>query len=78
MQESYDRAKDILIKHQKEHKRLAETLFEYETLDADEVRMVIEGKPLAAKKKNEVVPTDSASAAATLAATNGAKIPSLL
>jgi len=42
---SYERAKFLLKKHAKEHKLLAETLLEYETLTGDEVRdLVLNGK----------------------------------
>merc|ERR1719498_296603 len=40
-QESYQRAKDLLMKYSKEHHLLAETLLEYETLTGDEVRDII-------------------------------------
>ncbi|KIH61264.1 ATP-dependent metallopeptidase HflB [Ancylostoma duodenale] len=46
LQDSYQRAKDILTKHKKEHQLLAEALLEYETLSADEVRQVISGKKI--------------------------------
>jgi hypothetical protein len=38
---AYKRAKDLLTKHGKEHKLLAETLLEYETLTGDEVRDIV-------------------------------------
>ena len=38
---AYKRAKDLLTKHAAEHKLLAETLLEYETLTGDEVRDVV-------------------------------------
>jgi ATP-dependent metalloprotease len=38
---AYKRAKDLLMKHSREHKLLAETLLEYETLTGDEVRDII-------------------------------------
>lgn len=42
---AYERAKTLLKKHSKEHKLLAETLLEYETLTGDEVRdVVLKGK----------------------------------
>merc|ERR1712183_349898 len=42
---SYRRAKELLTKYSKEHRLLAETLLEYETLTGDEVRrIVLEGK----------------------------------
>lgn len=45
-QEAYTRAKAILYKRSKEHKRLAEALLKYETLDAEEVKLVIQGRSL--------------------------------
>lgn len=45
-QDSYERAKNILKTHAKEHKNLAEALLTYETLDAKEIQMVLEGKKL--------------------------------
>ncbi|OBS65836.1 hypothetical protein A6R68_05624, partial [Neotoma lepida] len=46
MFESYERAKHILKTHAKEHKNLAEALLTYETLDAKEIQIVLEGKKL--------------------------------
>lgn len=40
------RALDILTKHRTELDRLAEALIEWETLDADEARLVIKGGKL--------------------------------
>uniref|UniRef100_F1KSL7 ATP-dependent zinc metalloprotease YME1 n=1 Tax=Ascaris suum TaxID=6253 RepID=F1KSL7_ASCSU len=40
--ESYGRAKEILTKHKKEHKLLAEALLEYETLASEEVKELFE------------------------------------
>lgn len=45
-QDSYDRAKNILKTYSKEHKILADALLRYETLDAKEIQMVLEGKSL--------------------------------
>lgn len=36
----------LLKSHAKEHKNLAEALLKYETLDAKEIRMVLEGKAI--------------------------------
>ncbi|XP_066912250.1 uncharacterized protein [Clytia hemisphaerica] len=44
--EAYNRAKKILSTKAKEHKRLAEGLLKYETLNADELKLVIQGKAL--------------------------------
>ncbi|XP_016991220.1 ATP-dependent zinc metalloprotease YME1L isoform X2 [Drosophila rhopaloa] len=39
--DSYERAKAILRKHTKEHKALAEALLKYETLDADDIKAIL-------------------------------------
>ncbi|XP_040290306.1 ATP-dependent zinc metalloprotease YME1L1 isoform X2 [Bufo bufo] len=46
LKDSYERAKNLLKSHAKEHKNLAEALLMYETLDAKEIQMVLEGKKL--------------------------------
>lgn len=46
LKDSYDRAKHILKTYSKEHKTLADALLRYETLDAKEIQMVLEGKSL--------------------------------
>lgn len=46
LQESYERAKALLKSHTKEHKNLADALLMYETLDAKEIQLVLEGKVL--------------------------------
>lgn len=46
LKDSYDRAKNILKTYSKEHKTLADALLRYETLDAKEIQMVLEGKSL--------------------------------
>uniref|UniRef100_A0A3Q2NRM5 ATP-dependent zinc metalloprotease YME1L1 n=1 Tax=Fundulus heteroclitus TaxID=8078 RepID=A0A3Q2NRM5_FUNHE len=46
LKESYERAKNILKTYSKEHKKLADALLRYETLDAKEIQMVLEGKSL--------------------------------
>uniref|UniRef100_A0A8C8S176 ATP-dependent zinc metalloprotease YME1L1 n=1 Tax=Pelusios castaneus TaxID=367368 RepID=A0A8C8S176_9SAUR len=46
LRDSYERAKNILKTHTKEHKNLAEALLMYETLDAKEIQIVLEGKKL--------------------------------
>uniref|UniRef100_A0A672J4H8 YME1-like 1a n=1 Tax=Salarias fasciatus TaxID=181472 RepID=A0A672J4H8_SALFA len=46
LKDSYDRAKNILKTYSKEHKKLADALLTYETLDAKEIQMVLEGKSL--------------------------------
>lgn len=46
IQDSYERAKNILKTYSKEHKTLADALLRYETLDAKEIQLVLEGKSL--------------------------------
>ncbi|OCT75574.1 hypothetical protein XELAEV_18030756mg [Xenopus laevis] len=46
LKDSYERAKNLLKTHAKEHKNLAEALLMYETLDAKDIQMVLEGKKL--------------------------------
>uniref|UniRef100_A0AAV2JR89 ATP-dependent zinc metalloprotease YME1L1 n=1 Tax=Knipowitschia caucasica TaxID=637954 RepID=A0AAV2JR89_KNICA len=46
LKESYERAKALLKSHAKEHKSLADALLMYETLDAKDIKMVLEGKTL--------------------------------
>lgn len=45
-QDSYERAKKLLKTYSNEHKKLADALLTYETLDAKEIQMVLEGKSL--------------------------------
>uniref|UniRef100_A0A3B3SE20 ATP-dependent zinc metalloprotease YME1L1 n=1 Tax=Paramormyrops kingsleyae TaxID=1676925 RepID=A0A3B3SE20_9TELE len=49
LKDSYERAKHILKTYSKEHKILADALLTYETLDAKEIQMVLEGKELEAR-----------------------------
>ncbi|KAG2458463.1 YMEL1 metalloprotease, partial [Polypterus senegalus] len=46
LKDSYDRARSLLKTHAKEHKDLAVALLTYETLDAKEIQMILEGKKL--------------------------------
>ncbi|XP_058489834.1 ATP-dependent zinc metalloprotease YME1L1-like isoform X2 [Solea solea] len=46
LKDSYERAKNILKTYNKEHKTLADALLTYETLDAKEIQLVLEGKSL--------------------------------
>ncbi|XP_019745140.1 ATP-dependent zinc metalloprotease YME1L1 isoform X2 [Hippocampus comes] len=46
LKDSYERAKSLLKMYKKEHEKLADALLRYETLDAKEIQMVLEGKPL--------------------------------
>jgi len=50
LDESYKRAMNVLKTHRKELDLLAEALLNYETLDGDEVKTIIEGKPIKKKK----------------------------
>ncbi|XP_077391784.1 ATP-dependent zinc metalloprotease YME1L1-like isoform X2 [Festucalex cinctus] len=49
LMDSYERAKALLKSHAKEHKNLADALLLYETLDAKEIQLVLEGKTLEAR-----------------------------
>ena len=49
LNESYKRAMAILKTHRKELDLLADALLKYETLDAEEVKKVIEGKAIRTK-----------------------------
>ncbi|XP_064188607.1 ATP-dependent zinc metalloprotease YME1L1-like isoform X1 [Anguilla rostrata] len=46
LKDSYERAKSILKTYSREHRKLANALLTYETLDAKEIQMVLEGKEL--------------------------------
>ena len=46
LQESFERAKAILKLHAREHKALAEALMKYETLDADDIKAILDGRPV--------------------------------
>merc|ERR1712018_354564 len=52
LNESYKRATDLLTKHKKELILLAEALLKYETLDAEDVKCIVEQSalPTAAQK----------------------------
>lgn len=52
LKESYERAKNLLKKHEVEHKRLAKALMEYETLSKEEITDVIKNKPINSKPVN--------------------------
>ena len=49
----YQRARDVLTKDREALLRIAETLLEREVLDASEVKMLIEGKPLPERVRRE-------------------------
>jgi len=55
LDQSYARAKSLLDEKKSEHHRLTEALLKYETLDADDIKAVIEGRepPSAARKYAE-------------------------
>ncbi|XP_045077090.1 ATP-dependent zinc metalloprotease YME1L1-like isoform X2 [Coregonus clupeaformis] len=46
LKDSYERAKNLLKTYSDKHKTLAEALLTYETLDAKEIKLVLEGKSL--------------------------------
>ncbi|XP_050510032.1 ATP-dependent zinc metalloprotease YME1L [Diabrotica virgifera virgifera] len=51
LSESYERAKQILKVHSKEHKALAEALLKYETLDAEDIKAIMSEKGGGGDKK---------------------------
>ncbi|XP_053621435.1 ATP-dependent zinc metalloprotease YME1L isoform X2 [Plodia interpunctella] len=59
LSESYERAKAILRTHAKEHKALAEALLKYETLDADDIRAIVNGEKLKIERKQGKEPNPS-------------------
>ncbi|EFA81655.1 Putative FtsH protease [Heterostelium album PN500] len=50
LDQSFERACELLKKHSKEHHLLAEALLEYETLNLEEIKSIINKKPLVNKK----------------------------
>ncbi|CAL8109420.1 unnamed protein product [Orchesella dallaii] len=56
LQESYERAKNILRIHSKEHKALADALLKYETLDADDVKAILSGQTPPSPIKKDLIP----------------------
>ncbi|XP_031706051.1 ATP-dependent zinc metalloprotease YME1L1-like isoform X1 [Anarrhichthys ocellatus] len=46
LNDSYERARNILKTYSNEHKKLADALLAHETLDAKEIKLVLEGKSL--------------------------------
>ncbi|KAF7379050.1 hypothetical protein HZH66_015284 [Vespula vulgaris] len=53
LQESYERAKNILKIHSKEHKQLGDALIEYEVLDSDEIKAILNGKKIRTETSNK-------------------------
>eukprot|EP01133_Synstelium_polycarpum_P001365 gene1365-1567_t len=52
LDQSYERAATLLKKYSKEHHLLAQALIEYETLSLEEIKAIIDNKPLNSSKKN--------------------------
>jgi len=48
---NYERAKKLILDHKKVLERIAEALLEREVLTAEEIKLILEGKPLAEKAK---------------------------
>ncbi|XP_063631744.1 ATP-dependent zinc metalloprotease YME1L-like [Cydia splendana] len=62
--ESYERAKNILRTHAKEHKALAEALLKYETLDLEDIKAIVNGdKPAPEKSRSTREPAGAAAPA---------------
>ena len=53
LNESYARAKKCLLKHAKDHHKLAKALIDYESLTGDEIRDYLKGKPLVQLTREE-------------------------
>ena len=53
LNESYARAKKCLLKHAKDHHKLAKALIDYESLTGDEIRDYLKGKPLVQLTRRE-------------------------
>ncbi|XP_013781437.1 ATP-dependent zinc metalloprotease YME1 homolog isoform X2 [Limulus polyphemus] len=49
--ESFERAKNILRNHSREHRVIAEALLKYETLDAEDLKTLLSGKEKIVKRK---------------------------
>ena len=58
--ESYDAATKILKKHNLELERLAHGLLEYETLDGEEIKIIVEGGTLVRKDADDTPVKSSA------------------
>lgn len=75
LSESYERAKLILKVHAKEHKALAEALLKYETLDADDIKAIVNGDKLKletlARPKKEVITSIAPTGQPTISVTPG-------
>jgi ATP-dependent metalloprotease len=52
LQDSYERAKNILKAHAKEHKALAEALLKYETLDAEDIKAILAGDKISVESSH--------------------------
>lgn len=53
LSESYERAKSILKAHAREHRALADALIKYETLDADDIKAIMNGEKIKMEKRKE-------------------------
>ena len=63
--EGYNTAKKILVKHKKKLENLAEGLLEYETLTGDEIKRVMNGEPV--KRNNDFDDSEGGETKASLA-----------
>ncbi|VVC97324.1 unnamed protein product [Leptidea sinapis] len=52
LSESYERAKAILRAHAKEHRALSDALLQYETLDAEDIKAIVNGDKIKHEKKS--------------------------
>ena len=63
--ENYERAKQVIIDNLEKLKAIAEALLEYETIDTDDIDLLVSGgkiarKPIVASKKEEPAAKDKA------------------
>ncbi|XP_073964760.1 ATP-dependent zinc metalloprotease YME1L-like isoform X2 [Choristoneura fumiferana] len=62
LSESYERAKLLLKTHAREHKALAEALLKYETLDAEDIKAIMNGDKVRVDKQRAREPQPAAAA----------------
>ncbi len=54
--DAYQKTADVLKQHKKQLKLLSEALIEYETLDKDEIQLVLKGEKIQPKEENNFTP----------------------
>lgn len=71
LSESYERAKTILRTHAKEHKALAEALLKYETLDAEDIKALMNGDKVRVERQSKSPAKEASPSAAPANAPTG-------